>query len=212
MPLEYEYVFKNYDKKQVIHNIKKIGGKKIGHYIFRVIVMNHPLKTPNTYIRIRDEGYRITMTYKYKESKGDFSDESEINIDNFDMAIKILIGIGCTKKYYYEKMREIWNIKNTEIIFDINPGTLERMEIESPTQKELEKVMNQLNVQMYKLDKNIDTDTDTMKLFGFTISSNLMDLTFNNVKKELGKLVVKNKTLFNKIVAEQKKQYILLKK
>ena len=67
--------------------------------------------------------------------------------------------------------------------------------------------MNQLNVEMYKLNKNTDI---MMELFGFTISSDLMDLTFNNVKKELGKFVVKNKTLFNKIVAEQKKQYIYL--
>jgi hypothetical protein len=44
-----------------------------------------------------------------------------------------------------------------------------------------------------------------MELFGFTISTNITDLTFNNVKKTLGHLVVKNKTIFNKIIRYQLK-------
>ena len=48
--------------------------------------------------------------------------EPEINIDNFDNAVNILLGLGCTTKYYYEKLREIWKIKNSEIVFDINPA------------------------------------------------------------------------------------------
>lgn len=36
-----------------------------------------------------------------------FEDENEINIDNFDTAVDILLGIGCKKKYYYEKIREM---------------------------------------------------------------------------------------------------------
>lgn len=56
MPLEYEYQFYNYDKSTIIKSIKKIGFKNKGQFIFRIILFTHPLNTPGTYIRIRDEG------------------------------------------------------------------------------------------------------------------------------------------------------------
>jgi adenylate cyclase class IV len=203
MPIEYEYVFRNYDKKKVIQDIIKLGGKRKGQWLFRIMIFNHPINILNTYIRVRDEGHRITMSYKYKETDAKFSDEYEINIDNFDTAVKILYGIGCTKKYYYEKIREIWNIQKTEIVFDLNPGSPERMEIESPTKKELDLITKKLDMTSYKDDRF--NNVITMELFGFTISTNITDLTFNNVKKTLGHLVVKNKTIFNKIIRYQLK-------
>ena len=40
--------------------------------------------------------------------KVQFVNENEVIINNFDEGCKILLGLGCVKKYYYEKMREIW--------------------------------------------------------------------------------------------------------
>jgi hypothetical protein len=60
--------------------------------------------------------------YKYSENNQEFEEEDEIIINDFDSAVNILYGLGCTKKYYYEKMREIWKYKNTEFVFDITPG------------------------------------------------------------------------------------------
>lgn len=205
MPLEYEYVFRNYNKKKLIESIKKNGGYKVGHYIFKVMVFIHPLNKDGTYIRVRDEGHRITMTYKYFNKKN-FADEHEINIDNFDAAVNILLGIGCKTKYYYEKLREIWNIKNSEIVFDINPGTPERMEVESPTLKELDSLTNKLDILEYKLN---GTETSiSEELYGFKIPKNLGSLTFLNVKKHLLPLVTKNKSDFIKLITKQKKLYL----
>ena len=69
MPLEYEYVFRNYNKKKLIETIKQNGGYKVGHYIFKVMVFLHPLNEDGTYIRVRYEGYCITMTFKYSGKK-----------------------------------------------------------------------------------------------------------------------------------------------
>jgi predicted adenylyl cyclase CyaB len=209
MPLEYEYVFRDYDKKKVIMDMKEIGAIKKGHYIFRIIILNHPLNTSDTYIRIRDEGHRITLTYKYKEEKSEFSDEYEINIDNFDTALNILYGLGCTKKYYYEKMREIWEYKNTEFVFDVTPGVPERMEIESKTKKELDSITKKINMINYKYDSQ--KNNIIMDLYGFTIPKDI-DLTFNNCKKQIGKYVIKNKNIFNKTIREQLELYNKLKK
>lgn len=209
MPLEYEYVFRNYNKKEVIKNIKKNDGYKVGHYIFKVMIFIHPLNKEGTYIRVRDEGHKITLTYKYQDSKTEFSNEDEITIDNFDTAVNILHGIGCKTKYYYEKLREIWNIKNSEIIFDINPGVPERMEVESPTLKELNNLTTKLNLNEFKVSD--PTKSITEDLYGFTISKTILNLTFDSVKKELLPLVKKNKSEFIKIVDEQKKLFKKIK-
>jgi adenylate cyclase class IV len=205
MPLEYEYVFRNYNKLNIIKNIKKYNGYKVGHYIFKVMVFIHPLNKEGSYIRVRDEGHQITMTYKHFNKKNKFADEHEINIDNFDNAVNILLGLGCTTKYYYEKLREIWNIKNSEIVFDINPGVPERMEVESPTLKELDYLTKKLDLFDYKLDGS--ELSISQKLFGFNISKNILSLTFLNVKKLLLPLVTKNKSDFIDLIKQQKKLY-----
>jgi adenylate cyclase class IV len=78
-----------------------------GTYLFRVQVLIHLLNTPNTYVRVRDEGYRTTMTYKLQDRNEKYPQE-EIVIDDFDNGVTLLLGLGCKKKYYYEKIREIW--------------------------------------------------------------------------------------------------------
>lgn len=205
MPVEYEYAFFDFDKKEIIKNIIKNKGKHQGTFLFRVQVFIHPLDKQGTYIRVRDEGHRITMTYKYKDPNAKFENESEITIDNFDTAVEMLLGIGCKKKYYYEKIRDIWTLKNTEIVFDSNPGIDDRMEIESKTKKELNDMVKLFNV------KPIDRADRYMDLFGITIPKTL-DLTFQNAKKDLMPFVQKNKKEFIILVDNQLKQYKKLMK
>jgi len=204
MPIEYEYQFRNYDKSKLIKEMKQLGAKKKGEYLFRVNVFNHPNKIEDTYIRVRDEGFRITMTYKY-QPLNKFADENEIIIDDFDEAITILNNLGCKTKYYYEKIREIWNLDNCEIVFDTIPCNPELMEVEATKKKDLIKLIKKLDLEKYRSQSY---NNDILKeLFGFTIPKTEKQVTFNNSKKLFSKLVTKNKPLFNKIVDEQKAKY-----
>ena len=204
MSVEYEYEFLNYDKKYIISEIKKKGAKKLGQFIFKVIVFTHPLSEKSaTYIRIRDEGHKITMTTKTKSDKSQFENENEVIINDFDEAVNILYSLGCIKKYYYEKIREIWRLKDAEIVFDINPCVPERMEIEAKSKKILDSLVNDLNLQNQMTKEKNDRFSE---LYGVQILKNV-DLTFNTAKKTLSKSIKKNKDLFNKIIAEQKELY-----
>jgi len=199
MPLEYEYQFYNYDKSTIIKSIKNIGFKKKGQFIFRIMLFTHPLNTPGTYIRIRDEGHRITLTYKTKDPKNKFDNEDEVLIDNFDNGVKILFGLGCKKKFYYEKIREIWSVNDNEIIFDINPGAPERMEIETSNKKDLDALTKHLQLTNLIVENGYNS---LKECFGIELANN-QDLTFLNAKKVLGKLVTKNKTQLKKIINDQ---------
>ena len=144
------------------------------------------------------------MTYKYRKHDSDFQIEHEVNIDNFDEGCEILLGIGCEKKFYYEKFREIWTIKNTEICLDTYVGMPDIMEIESKTKSELEKYVKLLGLKdiPHNNFRNADIYKDN---FGITIPSNINNLTFLNSKKILEPYCTKNKTEFIKLVDEQKK-------
>jgi len=200
MAREYEYRFHDYDKKDVVKKMKALKAVKKGIFLFRVMVLIHPLESPNTYVRVRDEGERITMTYKYN-TNDKFVNEDEVIVDNFDSACNILFGLGCKKKYYYEKTREIWKIKNTEIVFDMNPAIEEMMEIESKTIKELDYYTKKIG-----LDPNDNKTTDNAKiyldLFGIIIPKNI-DLDFKNMKKHLKPYVTKNMKQFNELTKVQ---------
>ena len=201
MPKEYEYSFNNFDKKEIIKKIKDLDGKHQGTYLFRVQVLIHPLNKKFTYVRVRDEGHRITMTYKLQNPKEKFPEELEVIIDNFDIGVNLLIGLGCKKKYYYEKIREIWKVKETEIVFDTNPGITDRMEVESKTKKELTEIVKEL-----ELKPEVYTGNKYKEKFGILIPKDT-DLTFQNVKKELKKFVKKNMDEFLELVDYQLEKY-----
>lgn len=209
MSIEYEYRYSDFDKKSIIAKIKELGGVKHGHWLFRVQVFIHPQKDPDTYIRVRDEGYRITMTYKTNLKK-QFVTEHEVIINDFDQGCAILYGTGCTKKYYYEKMREIWHLDKTEICFDTNPGRPDIMEIESNTENRLLKTVKKLGLKDV-LHDNFTEHSLYTDAFGIIIPKSA-DLTFVNVKEILEPVCKKNKKEFIKLVNEQIKTYKKVKK
>lgn len=200
MPIEYEHNFHNFEKNAIIKKLKLFNAKKKGIFLFKVQVLKLKDGKEGSYLRVRDEGFRKTMTYKYYDNKTNFADEHEVVIDNFDNGINILLGVGCEKKYYYEKIREIWNLDDSEIIFDSIPGLPDIMEIESRTQKELKKM-----VKVFELDIKEEKTSNYLSLY--EIDLNMTELKFTNVKKELLHLIKKNKELFEKIIIKQIKTY-----
>jgi predicted adenylyl cyclase CyaB len=206
MPLEFEYRYYEYDKKKIIKILKNKGGEKKGHYLFKVFNFENP-SNKDTSIRIRDEGHRITMTFKEKSNNKIFVNENEIIINDFDEGVNILLGLGLKKKYYFEKMREIWHIKNSEIVFDMSPGIPELMEIESTTKKELLQMISLFDLDNVPHDNTTNCEVYKEK-FGIIIPNNI-DLTFKNVKKDL--TVTKNKKEFNELISIQKKIYNKIK-
>ncbi len=211
MVLEYEYRYQagKFDKNKIRARLQELGAVKHGHWLFRVQVFTNPLVGNNPYVRVRDEGHKITLTYKTK-GNNEFVDEQEVIINDFDTGVKIMLGLGCVKRYYYEKLREIWHLGDTEVCWDTNPGRPDLMEIEAKTKKDLEKMVKLLDLTDVPHD-----DFKEMELyespFGIIIPGTV-DLTFQSVKKLLGPVVKKNKKGFNKLVDEQIKMYQQVKK
>lgn len=210
MPLEYEYRYQdgNFDKNEIRSRLKELGAVKHGHWLFKVQVFTNPLVENTPYIRIRDEGHKITMTFKTKGTN-EFCNEHEVIINDFDSGVNIMLGLGCVKRYYYEKLREIWHLDDTEVCWDTNPGRPDLMEVEAKTKKDLDSMIKLLNLEDVPHDDFKEMELYSIP-FGIILPGNV-DLTFQTVKNIMGKLVKKNKNMFNKLVEEQIKMYKLVK-
>jgi adenylate cyclase class IV len=192
MSKEYEYSFQDFDKLKIVSKVKELKGAYKGTFLFRV----QQFKLPNQpdikkyRARVRDEGHRITMTIK--TTTADFDEEREIIIDNFENGVALLLQLGCTKHVYFEKIREIWELKNCEIVFDTPPGYPDVMEIESKTLAGLNKMVKLLGLVVIpeKEQKNL-----FVELFGIDEKEfkKIENITFNNAKKILTPLITKNK-------------------
>jgi len=147
MDTEYEATFLNIDKGEIRKKLKNIKAKLIKPEFLQKRFNFIPPKilTKYSWIRVRDEGDKITMTYK--AIKGDkIKDQKEINliINNFQKGIDFLETIGCKKKAHQETKREIWSLDGVEICIDEWPFLEPFVEIEGKSEKEVKAVSKKL--------------------------------------------------------------------
>ena len=203
--LEYEIRILNINesklKKTILENKGKLSNKK---RIMKIISYHHPYSKKDSYIRIRDEGDKITMTIKTK-FKSKFPIEREVIINDIEEGDAILKFLGCKKKYIVEKIRETYKINGCkELVFDSYPGLPTYFEIDCDNENNLKKVSKLLG---YNLDDHDNTSTNDLYLkhYGIKKDRKLGDLTFANANKVLGPFITKNKKKFFEILNEQKK-------
>jgi len=147
MNVEYEATFLNIDKDEIRKRLKDAGAKLIKPEFLQKRVNFNPSKVLYKYswVRVRDEGDKITMSFKAVNSNK-IEDQKEINlvIDDFEKGVEFLEIIGCHKKAYQETKREIWELDNVEVCIDEWPFLEPFVEIEGKSEKEVKAVSKKL--------------------------------------------------------------------
>lgn len=147
MDTEYEAKFTNINKNRVRRSLRKINAKLLRSEFFQKRVALHlPKKNiKKGYLRVRDEGNKITVSLKYINGKkiGD-QKETQITVDNFENAVLLLNSIGCQSKAYQETKRELWSIDGVEITIDEWPFLEPFIEIEGKSEKLVKTVCGKL--------------------------------------------------------------------
>ncbi len=147
MAIEYEATFLNIDKDEIRKKLKDMGAKLIKpEFLQKRVVFNLPNPPcKHSWVRIRDEGDKITMTYKaIKGNKIEDQKEIELIVNDFNKAIDFLETIGCERKAYQENKRELWNLDNVEICIDEWPFLEPFVEVEGKSEKEVKVVSEKL--------------------------------------------------------------------
>ncbi|HSE56547.1 MAG TPA: class IV adenylate cyclase [Candidatus Paceibacterota bacterium] len=99
------------------------------------------------WIRVRDEGNKVTMSYKQLNDRT-LHGTQEVNlvVDDFDKACNFLSSIGLQEKSYQETKREKWLYKNVEITIDTWPWVPPFIELEGPTEEMLKSIAKDLEL------------------------------------------------------------------
>lgn len=148
MEIEYEATFTNINKDEVRAKLKEIGAKLLKpEFLQKRVVFNlpHDKEIKGGWMRVRDEGDKITMSLKVVD--GDrIQDQKEIclKVDNFDNAVQLLELLGCQKKAYQENKRELWLVGEVEVTIDEWPFLEPLVEVEGKSEEVVKLVSEKL--------------------------------------------------------------------
>lgn len=138
MQTEIEAKFLRVDPEDIRTRLEKVGAtcKQPMMLMRRVIFDNDDLKTKNAFVRVRDEGYRIAMTYKqYDEISLTGAKEIEFSVSDYDAAVAFTEALGVRAKSAQEARREIWELDDVEVVIDEWPWIDPFIEIEGPSEQ-----------------------------------------------------------------------------
>jgi len=150
MQTEYEATFGNVNKKDVRNQLRLVGGVlERAEYLQKRINFSLPKESSyyeTGWMRVRDEGDKVTMSIKAVADKDVIESQKEIClvVDNFQMARDFALSLGCQEKSYQESKRELWMLGDVEICIDEWPWLEPFVEIESTSEEKVREVPEQL--------------------------------------------------------------------
>lgn len=119
------------DKNSMRFLLKNIGLECIKPEFLMKRETFHSATEPG-WIRVRDEGDKITLTFKQVTGKGiNDVDEVEIIVNDFEKASAIIKQTSFKNFSYQENYREIWRNNEVEIVIDTWPFLQTYIEIEA---------------------------------------------------------------------------------
>ena len=188
---EKEVKFLNVNKEELENKIAGLGATKEGDYFYKREVFDYPdfrLDKNGAWLRLRDEGNRITLSYKQrlgiKSEDGSISDESmkevEIVVNDFEKTAVLLKELGFIEKHYAENKRTRWVKDGVEFDIDTWPALEPYLEIESSTWEKVDKAIAWLGLD--PKDKKIFSTNQIYKMKGMDIIDYIR-LTFDGLVK-----------------------------
>lgn len=154
MDTEFEATYPNVDKEVIRRDLKKAGAKLIRpEFIQKRVVFHLPKgnEIKGGWLRIRDEGDKVTMSLKVIDGKK-IEDQKEIclEVNSFSDAEIFLAKIGCIRKAYQESKRELWVIDEVAITIDEWPFLEPFVEIEGKSEESVREVSKKLRLDFTK--------------------------------------------------------------
>ena len=115
----------------------------------RVLIEEEHHAADRSFIRIRDEGNKTTLTFKRRtlaeeETTIDSTHEIETTVGDFDTAVKIFAEAGWNYITFQESKRETWLLDGAEVVIDEWPWLAPMIEIEADSEAIVRSVADKL--------------------------------------------------------------------
>ena len=109
------------------------------------------LEEKGAWMRVRDEGDKITLSYKcLKDRTLHGTEEITLEIDNFVLACELLKTIGLHEKAYQETKREKWDLDGVEVTIDTWPWIPTFVELEADAEEKIKTAVQKLGLDWSK--------------------------------------------------------------
>lgn len=146
MAKEFETKVLDIDVKNIKDKLVNIGAKEKPEILMRRWVFDiDPSK--ERWIRLRDDGEKITITYKCKTGSGiSETEEIEVEVFDFENTAEILSKLKFQSKYYQENKRKLFIFDDVEFAIDSWPKIPTYLEIESYSEKKVKDGLDLLNL------------------------------------------------------------------
>jgi adenylate cyclase class 2 len=183
LAIEYEARVLEIDPEQLKQKIISLGGKAVRESLMRRYVYAVHKQDLNRFIRLRDTGFEVTLTYKEITHDGiDGTEETEIIVDHFEQTDEFLSRLGYKEKWYQENYRSSFQLEGARLEIDRWPMIPTYLEIEADSYEEVIRIASLLGFQENEL-----IGENTLKIYaryGINLKK-IKDLRFNqDIMKE----------------------------
>lgn len=138
MKTEIEVKFLNVDHDEIRQKLKAAGGTLVTPMrdMRRALFETPDMKARHGFYRLRDEGNKITLTYKQFDAESiDGAKEIEIEVSDFQATIDLLAQNDLEPITYQESRREAWEYNGCEVVLDEWPWIPTYIEIEGESEQ-----------------------------------------------------------------------------
>ena len=144
MQMEIEAKFLDVDIDDIRARLEKAGAvvEQPMRDMKRALIEEEHHAAEHSFIRIRDEGDKVTMTYKrhprdFADSTIDSAREIETTVGDFDKTVAIFTASGWHYTTYQESRRETWQLGDVEVVIDEWPWLAPYIEIEADSEQKV---------------------------------------------------------------------------
>jgi len=148
MNIELEAKFVNINPDEIRAKLKNLGARLIyKERQMRRKVYKHKTEYDNDWFRVRDEGDRITLSYKKLTDRSLYgTKEIMFVVPDFEQACRFLESAHLKNTNYQETKREMWNLGSIEVTIDTWPWIPTFLEIEGKDEEEIKNVALKLGL------------------------------------------------------------------
>lgn len=148
MQTEIEVKFLDVDFEEVRAKLKELGAhlEQPMRLMRRSLIEEPHHAAVHGFIRIRDEGDKITMTYKQRDDVSALhgTREIEVEVSDFDATVKLFEAAGWPPVTYQESRRETWKLGDAEVVLDEWPWIPPYIEVEGPSEQNVRETSEKL--------------------------------------------------------------------
>jgi adenylate cyclase class 2 len=146
--IEIEAKFLDIDPAALREKLKALGAALAqAEVLMKRKVFDHPTNKQGDWLRVRDEGDKITMSYKQVVDRTVYgTKEITVKVSNFDDACAILAAAQLRLASYQETRRETWRLDDAEVMIDTWPWIPTFVEIEAPSEEKLKATVEKLGL------------------------------------------------------------------